>query len=600
MALCAGILCVLITPDPVIAETSAPLLSVKVLTETDAAHAGSSLRVAIQVTVSEGWHINAHEPLDDYMIPTQLVFRPEKGVTVRKVVFPKAQQVRLSFSEEPLAVYEGRFTVGVLLELADDLDPGAHVLLGDLRYQGCTDTVCAPPASAELTISFEVVDSTRRLVSQHQDVFSEIDFDKPAITPAPSTDKDKAFSDSAPQGDWRVLAKAFSLVRRGSGYMRPPAFVAFLDAAESHVAGDSERLLKGRSLWAITLLTLAGGLALNLTPCVLPMIPINIAIIGAGARAGSRWRGLALGSAYGAGMAVLYGGLGVIAVLTTGAFGAFHSSPWLNLAIVVVFVLLALAMFDVWILDFSRFRSLVQVHSGAGGVTAAFVMGAFTALLAGACVAPVVVAVLLLARDLYARGSLTGLFLPFLLGVGVALPWPFAGAGLTFLPKPGPWMTKVRNVLGVVILLFAAYYGRQAYRQFSDRYFANRQAVQSSAVALREDGWLTSLTDGLALAKQEAKPVLIDFWATWCKSCMAMNKTTFKDPVVQARLKDYVKIKYQAERPSESPVKEVLAHYGVVGLPTYVVLTPLGSIADSGGERGTVSVPHPQGQSNES
>ena len=76
--------------------------------------------------------------------------------------------------------------------------------------------------------------------------------------------------------------------------------------------------------------------------------------------------------------------------------------------------------------------------------------------------APVVISVLLLATNLYFKGQIAGLLLPFLLGVGMALPWPFAGAGLAFLPKPGVWMNRVKHVFGALILVFAAIYGHLA------------------------------------------------------------------------------------------------------------------------------------------
>ena len=90
-------------------------------------------------------------------------------------------------------------------------------------------------------------------------------------------------------------------------------------------------MFEGRGPLAILLLVLVGGLALNLTPCVLPMIPINLAIIGAGAQAGSRGRGFLLGSAYGGAMALVYGVLGLVVILTAGTFGTINSSPWFNL-----------------------------------------------------------------------------------------------------------------------------------------------------------------------------------------------------------------------------------------------------------------------------
>ena len=186
---------------------------------------------------------------------------------------------------------------------------------------------------------------------------------------------------------------------------------------------------------------------LNLTPCVLPIIPINLAIIGAGAQAGSRLRGFLLGGIYGLGMALAYGILGVVVVLTGSTFGALNASPWFNLAIAVLFVVLALGMFDIIQIDFSKWRK-GKKGTKKGSFIVAFFMGVVAALLAGACVAPVLISVLLYSSQLYSAGNQFGLLLPFLLGVGMALPWPFAGASLSFLPKPGGWMVKIKYGLG--------------------------------------------------------------------------------------------------------------------------------------------------------
>lgn len=93
----------------------------------------------------------------------------------------------------------------------------------------------------------------------------------------------------------------------------------------------------------------------------------------------------------------------------------------------------------------------------------------------------------------------------------------------------------------------------------------------------------TSLAAGLAKAK--AKPVLVDFWATWCKNCLLMNNTVLKDEAVLKRLDGFVKIKYQAEDPTASPTKEIWEHFKLVGLPTYVIKAKW----DRGLERGTAS-----------
>src|SRR5262245_28843972 len=116
-------------------------------------------------------------------------------------------------------------------------------------------------------------------------------------------------------------------------------------------------MFEGRGPLAILLIVFLGGLALNLTPCVLPMIPINLAIIGAGTKAGSRGRGFLLGGVYGAAMALVYGVLGLVVILTAGTFGTLNSSPWFNLGVAALFVVLGLAMFDILVIDFSRFSN---------------------------------------------------------------------------------------------------------------------------------------------------------------------------------------------------------------------------------------------------
>jgi thiol:disulfide interchange protein len=200
-------------------------------------------------------------------------------------------------------------------------------------------------------------------------------------------------------------------------------------------------------------------------------------------------------------------------------------------------------------------------------------MGAMAALLAGACVAPVVISVLLLAAHFYSAGVIAGLLLPFLLGVGMALPWPFAGAGLTFLPNPGQWMKWVKYSFGVLILLFAGYYGHLSYKVFQAD--SQLRALKSAPASQSQDiESNSSLVSALQQARAQGKPLLIDFAASWCKNCVAMDATVFPAPEVKQRLSEFVVVRYNAEKPNESPAKEILNQFGVMGLPTYVVLLP--------------------------
>jgi thiol:disulfide interchange protein DsbD len=360
----------------------------------------------------------------------------------------------------------------------------------------------------------------------------------------------------------------FTVLSTKAGYIPSGPFITFLNDATAGVKETD--MFAGRGPLAILALVFVGGLALNLTPCVLPMIPINLAIIGAGTQAASRRRGLLLGSAYGMGMAVAYGALGLVVTLTARTFGTLNSSPWFNLAIAALFVVLALAMFDRIHIDFSRFLSRVRVGApGRGTFVLSFAMGAIAALLAGACVAPVVIQVVLFASNLYANGTTIALALPFVLGLGMALPWPIAGAGLAALPRPGRWMVRIKQAFGVVILATAAYYAYESYSLFR-----HQQGAMTTAAAATDGDWHASLLDGLEVARRENKPVFIDMWATWCKSCGVMDQTTFKDPAVKAALDRFVKVKFQAEDPEEEPARSVMWRFDAIGLPTYVILKP--------------------------
>lgn len=553
-----------------------PSVKVEAVTETDGGHPGTSLRVAVGVTIEQGWHVNAHKPLDEDLIPTVLDIEPPEGVRVAATVYPEPVTIASGFSPEPLAVYGGTFDIGVVLELAPDLQPGEYALKGALKYQACDDKRCFPPNSRFFGLRFPVRPPGEELKKQHAERFKRIAWATAGLGRRPEVQPEEPSVEPAPEGDWRKEVEAFEVVGVTSGYQGRKAFLSFLAGAEGRASGLGGSVFAGKSLWLVVVLVLVGGLLLNLTPCVLPLIPINLGIIGAGAQAGSRGRGFALGGLYGAAIALVYGILGLVVILgVAGTFGALNATPAFNAIIALVFVVLGLAMFDVIVIDFTRFQGMLglqQRKKRRGPFFLAFFMGGVSALLAGACVAPVIISTIVYAQDLYAKGTRAALLLPFLLGVGMALPWPFAGAGLSFLPKPGAWMVRVKHVFGVLIFAFAAYYGYLAVTLFSERFPAGTEPTTIETAG--ESLWTASLSGGLVKGQAEGKPVVIDFWATWCKNCTTMDKTTFKHPDVTAALERFVPVKYQAENPNDPATREVLEHFGILGLPTYVILKP--------------------------
>jgi thiol:disulfide interchange protein len=293
--------------------------------------------------------------------------------------------------------------------------------------------------------------------------------------------------------------------------------------------------------------------------------------LGAGTQSESKAKGFLIGGIYGLGMALAYGLLGVIVVLTGSQFGTINSSPWFNIAIATLFIVLALAMFDIIPIDFSKFQSNKIGGKSKGKYITVFILGVIAAVLAGACVAPVLISVIIYSTSLYTAGNPAGLLLPFLLGIGMAIPWPFAGAGLSFLPKPGNWMKWVKIIFGIIILVIAIFY-----IYTSVKIFKSNKPVEIGEYSHETSilPWKHSLTEGLLEAKKTGKPVFIDFWATWCKNCLAMDATTFKDEKVIEEFDNYILVKYKAENLKASPTKEILKHFEIIGLPTYITLFP--------------------------
>ncbi|MEI7947924.1 MAG: cytochrome c biogenesis protein CcdA, partial [bacterium] len=309
--------------------------------------------------------------------------------------FPPAVCIKTATSVEKQDLFEPSKRVKVFphsFETVWQISSLRDGTLCSVSLQGCNDKVCFLPETRQFRFN--------QAKTQFVEVVEE------------TTTVQSGF-------DWK---NGLSVTTIG-GYLSVSELLVFLDRVEGKTVAESSALagflenpisyFKKYGMWLTVLLVLVGGALLNLTPCVLPMIPINLAIIGASD--GRRGRGFMLGCAYGLGMTIAYGGSGWIILKSGIFFGALQSSPWFSLAVALIFGLLSLALFDLFAIDLTRYSG--TSGSQRKGLITAFAAGALSALLAGACVAPVVLAVLLLAGTLTAEGMPGAQLLPFVLGL---------------------------------------------------------------------------------------------------------------------------------------------------------------------------------------
>ena len=356
-------------------------------------------------------------------------------------------------------------------------------------------------------------------------------------------DKSTATAVAAP-----VASTARMSRRVGIGNMDPAEFKAFLDNKPS--AAD---VLGSASVATVFLLVLLGGLMMNLTPCVLPLMPVSLALVG---------RGVHRGAAYGLGMTLAYGALGLAAAFGGLAFGVIQSNPWFNLVVAAVFVVLGLATCEVFFIDFSRFRPRPKPGvpaGGKGGVLGPFLLGAGTAVLAGACVAPILLAALVLTAKWFAAGRVWAVALPFVLGAGMGLPWPFITAGLSVLPKPGAWMKWVNRAFAVMLFGMAAWYGWLAWKGFSVQDGAEVAANTANVIEGSDDA-------------DDQRPRLVIVGAPWCKNCTAMERTTLKEPSVVEALARFNVKHVEINTFEDFANYPELAGLDIKGVPAYVVI----------------------------
>jgi cytochrome c-type biogenesis protein len=230
----------------------------------------------------------------------------------------------------------------------------------------------------------------------------------------------------------------------------PGAFFALAGLSDS---------LQHHPLAALALL-FGAGLVTSLSPCIWPMIPITVGLLGGTARTGApRVRVVGLTLTYILGLALFYSLLGLLAGLTGTLFGTVSSNPWIRLAVGNLLIVFALGMLDVIPMNAPQRLTAWAGSLGGGSYPAVFLLGATSGIVAAPCGAPAFGAVLTWVAA--TKSGVLGFFYLFVFSLGMtavlAVAGVFSGA-LAALPKPGAWMVWIKRAAAVVLLLVAEYY----------------------------------------------------------------------------------------------------------------------------------------------
>jgi Thiol:disulfide interchange protein DsbD, N-terminal len=155
---------------------AAPVVTGRMVLETDGAHAGSAVKAAVAAEVAPGYHINDHVPSLDYLIPTEVKLDAVKPISIGPAIYPKGVPQKFAFLDTPISVYQGKLVVGMLVKVDGGAAPGIYTLKGALSYQACNEQACLPPARLPLTLAVKVVPRSERLKRVNSDVFTGIKF----------------------------------------------------------------------------------------------------------------------------------------------------------------------------------------------------------------------------------------------------------------------------------------------------------------------------------------------------------------------------------------------------------------------------------------
>ncbi|MBI4547427.1 MAG: thioredoxin family protein [Ignavibacteriae bacterium] len=524
----------------------------------DNVQAGSHLKVALLLTIEAGWHVNSHTPSEDYLIGTALDLLPKDGIIVSDISYPKGKLVKLAFADEALDVYEGTVPIFLSLKLSEKTQPGLDTVRGKLRVQACNDQVCLAPGFIDVGIPLNIVPVSTKVQSMNDSLFSSY----------------------------------------------------VIEGASASTLGSNEiaRIFETQGFLLTFVAIFLIGLALNLTPCVYPMLSITVSLFG-GQSDTNTLRVFFKAVVYVLGMATMYSVLGVTAALGGGIFGGWLQSLWVLGGIAVLLFGLALSSFGLYQLQMPYWLTSRLGGTTGTGIISLYLSGLVVGVFAAPCIGPPIIALLAFVG---AKGDpLFGFWTFFILSLGLGFPYLILGTFsgmLKKIPRSGVWLVWVERIFGVVLMGASLFYLSLAlfpkltayvipvtliaggiYLGFIERSGKENKVLQKIqwgfglvAVvfgvfvfsAFLEPGvsWEKYSVQKIAEAKKNQLPVVIDFYADWCIPCLELDRKTFTDAQVIAVMKEFVRLKVDLTHFDLPESEELRKQYKIAGVPTIVFL----------------------------